>query len=93
LPTSAGLVWTDGGCGTSVTFGAFGLDDQALGSIGPFTVGDNSNGGDTDEDRFFGVRDDAAFCACASRIRAAASRSTIFSSMTTTTFLRTDSTR
>jgi hypothetical protein len=58
LPTSAGLVWTDGGTATSVTFEAFGPDDQPLGSIGPFTLGDSSNGGDTDEDRFFGVRDD-----------------------------------
>ena len=58
LPTSAGLVWTDGGFGTNVTFEAFGPDDQSLGSIGPFTLGDNSNAGHTDEDRFFGVRDD-----------------------------------
>jgi hypothetical protein len=58
LPTSAGLVWTDGGFGTSVTFEAFGPDGLSLGSIGPFTVGDGSNGGDTDEDRFFGVRED-----------------------------------
>jgi hypothetical protein len=58
LPTSAGLVWTDGGFGTSVTFEAFGPDDQSLGSVGPFTLGDSSNQGGTDEDRFFGVRDD-----------------------------------
>lgn len=58
LPVSAGLVWTDGGFGTSVTFEAFGPDGQSLGSIGPFTIGDGGNVGDTDEDRFFGVRDD-----------------------------------
>ena len=58
LPTSAGLVWTDGGFGTDVTFEAFGPDGQSLGSIGPFTMGDGSNGGGTDEDRFFGALDD-----------------------------------
>jgi hypothetical protein len=59
LPTAAGLVWTDGGTPTDVTFEAFGAGGQSLGSIGPFPIGDNNNGGGTDEDRFFGVRDDA----------------------------------
>lgn len=58
LPTSAGLVWTDGGTPTEVTFEAFGSDGQSLGSIGPFTIGDGNNNGGTDEDRFFGVRDE-----------------------------------
>lgn len=57
LPTSAGLVWTDGGTPTEVTFEAFGADGQSLGSIGPFAIGDNNNSGGTDEDRFFGVSD------------------------------------
>ena len=58
LPISAGLVWTDGGTPTEVTFEAFGADGQSLGSIGPFTIGDGNNSGGTDEDRFFGVRDE-----------------------------------
>ena len=59
LPTSAGLVWTDGGTPTEVTFEAFGADGQSLGSIGPFPIGDDNNSGGTAEDRFFGVREDA----------------------------------
>jgi hypothetical protein len=58
LPVSAGLVWTDGGTPTEVTFEAFGADGESLGSIGPFPIGDNNNGGGTDEDRFFGVHDE-----------------------------------
>ena len=58
LPISAGLVWTDGGTPTEVTFEAFGPDGLSLGSIGPFTIGDGNNSGGTDEDRFFGVHDE-----------------------------------
>jgi hypothetical protein len=58
LPVSAGLVWTDGGTPTEVTFEAFGADGLSLGIIGPFPIGDNNNVGGTDEDRFFGVRDE-----------------------------------
>lgn len=58
LPVSAGLVWTDGGTATEVTFEAFGADGLSLGSIGPFTTGDDNNNGGTAEDRFFGVRDE-----------------------------------
>lgn len=58
LPISAGLVWTDGGTPTEVTFEAFGADGQSIGSIGPFTIGDGNNNGGTDEDHFFGVRDE-----------------------------------
>jgi hypothetical protein len=57
LPVSAGLVWTDGGSSTDVTFEAFGANGLSLGSFGPFTLGDNSNFGSTAEDRFFGARD------------------------------------
>lgn len=60
FPTSAGLVWTDGGTPTGgVVFEAFGPEGESLGSIGPFTLGDASNIGGTAEDRFFGVRDEA----------------------------------
>ncbi len=55
-PKSAGLVWTDGGGGASVSFEAFDAAGLSLGTHGPFTIGDNSNTGTTDEDRFFGVR-------------------------------------
>lgn len=57
FPTFAGLVWTDGGTATDVSFEAFGADGESLGLIGPFTVGDASNLGETAEDRFFGVRE------------------------------------
>lgn len=63
LPTFAGLVWTDGGAGTAVSFEAFGADGASLGVIGPFTLGDASNTGDTAEDRFFGVREAAGISA------------------------------
>lgn len=55
-PISAGLVWTDGGGGANVSFEAFDAAGVSLGTHGPFVIGDNSNFGATDEDRFFGVR-------------------------------------
>lgn len=54
LPTAFGLVWTDGG-GT-VTFSAIAADGQSLGSINASGFADNSFGGTTGEDRFFGVQ-------------------------------------
>lgn len=54
LPTHAGLVWTDGGAGTSVTFRAFGPGMQLLFEATYPNFGDGSNGGTTDEDRFLG---------------------------------------
>ena len=57
FPTSAGMVWTDGGTATGVTFEAFGPTGTSLGTHGPFTLGDNSNVGTTAEDRFFGAQD------------------------------------
>jgi hypothetical protein len=57
LPTHAGIVWTDGG-GTA-NFQAFGPGNVPIGSIGPVPIGDSSNSGTTDEDRFFGVINDA----------------------------------
>jgi hypothetical protein len=56
FPESAGLVWTDGGALAQVSVEAFDADDGSLGSYGPFTLGDGSNSGTTDEDRFFGAR-------------------------------------
>ncbi|MCX6024479.1 MAG: right-handed parallel beta-helix repeat-containing protein, partial [Chloroflexi bacterium] len=53
LPTRAGLVWTDGG-GTT-TFEAFDGNGTSLGVIGPVSIADGSNSGETAEDRFFGV--------------------------------------
>ncbi len=57
LPTHAGVVWTDVGFNTSqdVTFQAFDAGDNPLGLFGPFTLGDASVSGETDEDRFFGA--------------------------------------
>jgi hypothetical protein len=57
LPTSAGLVWTDGGAGTSVTFSAFGATGNLLFTVTRSGFADNSNNGETAEDRFFGVTD------------------------------------
>ena len=54
LPTAAGIVWTDGS-GT-VTFEAFGPGMVSLGTIGPVAIGDTEIGGQTAEDRFFGVQ-------------------------------------
>lgn len=53
FPTQVGIVWTDGG-GTA-TFEAFDSIGASLGVIGPVTIGDASNSGETAEDRFFGV--------------------------------------
>jgi hypothetical protein len=55
----AALVWTDGGFNTQATIEAFDPLGESLGTHGPFTLGDGSNGGTTAEDRFFGVIDDS----------------------------------
>jgi hypothetical protein len=57
LPTSAGVVWTDGGFNTTVYFEAFDANGGSLGQIGPFAIADGSNAGETAEDRFFGIAD------------------------------------
>jgi hypothetical protein len=54
LPTYAGVVWTDGDQGKAL-FQAYGPADELLGYIGPVEIGDDSNEGTTEEDRFFGV--------------------------------------
>ena len=55
LPTSAGLVWTDAGAGSSVTFSAFGAGGELLFTHTRGGFIDSSNNGETAEDRFFGV--------------------------------------
>jgi len=54
LPTHAGIVWTDGGGGATITFEAYNATGQSLGTV----VGhhaDNAVNGTTAEDRFYGV--------------------------------------
>src|SRR5687767_14185007 len=54
LPTSAGIVWTDGGSNGQITFEAFDQNGLSLGSL----LGghaDGSNVGETGEDRFYGA--------------------------------------
>jgi hypothetical protein len=61
LPTHAGLVWTDVGFASAqdgfdnVTFEAFDAANNSLGIISSSAVGDGLFGGQTAEDRFFGV--------------------------------------
>jgi hypothetical protein len=61
LPTHVGIVWTDVGSATptlgvgAVTFSALDAEGNALGSFGPFTLGDGTALSATSEDRFFGV--------------------------------------
>lgn len=53
FPTQVGIVWTDGN-GTT-TFEAFDSIGGSLGTVGPVSIADGSNSGETAEDRFFGV--------------------------------------
>jgi hypothetical protein len=55
LPTHAGVVWTDAGAGSSVTFSAFGPGGELLFTRTVASLADGSNNGETAEDRFFGV--------------------------------------
>lgn len=54
LPTRAGIVWTDAGAGATVMFQAFDQNGLSLGMFATHTA-DNSNNGETAEDRFFGA--------------------------------------
>ena len=54
-PVEAGIVWTDGGSGSTVTFEAFDANGASLGSIVALNQGDGSFSGGTAEDRFFGI--------------------------------------
>ena len=53
LPTHVGIVWTDGEGTTS--FEAFDGNGVSLGTIGPVSIADNTVGGTTADDRFFGA--------------------------------------
>lgn len=57
LPHNVGLVWTDGGYSDSVTFEAFDKDGNSIqeAAWGPFQHADNSNSGETAEDRYYGA--------------------------------------
>jgi hypothetical protein len=55
LPTHVGIVWTDGGVGADVTFEAFDAQDALLARRTATALGDNSNTGTVEEDRFFGI--------------------------------------
>src|SRR5262249_8613495 len=62
FPTPAGIVWTEGGAGGTVSFQAIAADGvTVLCDSGPVSdpgvFPDNSNNGETAEDRFFGVYD------------------------------------
>lgn len=63
LPTSAGLVWTDAGAGSSVTFTAFGPNGDQIFTTTQTGFADNSNNGETAEDRFFGATNTAGISA------------------------------
>jgi hypothetical protein len=63
LPTAAGIVWTDGGFGDTVTFEAFGPGGESLGTVAAPGQADGSNTGETAEDAFFGVTNAAGISA------------------------------
>jgi hypothetical protein len=63
LPSHAGLVWTDGGAGASVSFSVFGAGGQLLYTTTQPGMADGSNNGETAEDRFFGASDPAGISA------------------------------
>jgi len=65
LPTSAGLVWTDGAFATAVTFTAFGPAGEVLLSTTVGGFADSSFDGGTAEDRFFGVSSNSGILAIA----------------------------
>jgi hypothetical protein len=55
LPTHVGMVWTDGGFGSTVTVTGYDAADQVIYTQSVNGIGDNSNTGTTAEDRFFGI--------------------------------------
>ena len=55
LPTHAGLVWTDGGIGATITFSAFDASGAILTEVTATGIPDDNYNGGTAEDRFFGV--------------------------------------
>lgn len=63
LPTDVGIVWTDGGAGSSVTFRAYGANNEWLFTHTVSGFADGFNNGGTAEDRFFGVQNAAGVSA------------------------------
>jgi hypothetical protein len=55
LPTHAGMVWTDDGNDSTVTFSAYGADGGLIATQAVPGIGNGGITGATDEDRFFGV--------------------------------------
>jgi hypothetical protein len=55
LPTHAGMVWTDDGNNSTVTFTAFGADGGVIATQAVPGIGVAGISGETSEDRFFGV--------------------------------------
>ena len=55
LPTHVGIAWTDGSTGCDAVFEAYDSANVLLGSKTASGVGDGSNSGTVDEDRYFGV--------------------------------------
>ncbi len=55
LPTHVGLVWTDGGYSCDVTVTGYDAADTLIYTQTVSGIGDNSNYGETAEDRFFGI--------------------------------------
>ena len=55
LPTHAGIVWTDGGVGATITFAAFDAAGTVLAETTVAGIPDDNYNGGTAEDRFFGV--------------------------------------
>ena len=53
---AAGAVWTDGDRGVSIQLEAFDLDGNLIAATEPEQVADNRFFGETEEDRFLGVR-------------------------------------
>ncbi len=55
LPSHVGLVWTDGGYSCDVTVTGYDAADTLIYTQTVSGIGDNSNYGETAEDRFFGI--------------------------------------
>lgn len=55
LPTHVGVAWTDGATGCDAIFEAYDAADALIGTKTAAAVGDNSNSGTVDEDRYFTV--------------------------------------
>lgn len=55
LPTHVGIAWTDGNTGCDAVFEAYDAADMPIGTKSAAAVGDGSNSGTVDEDRYFTV--------------------------------------